>query len=453
MVYMVKRFVPSTFAPKRPKEIAVQRELAIPLRVRFEHTHILAGSGYGKTKAIEHLIVNDLKSDSRPSIVVIDSQGHMLKRIARLACFAPGRGGLTNELIIVDPTDVDHPPALNVFAIDRARLAGYGKRAQIEIVNGIIELYHYLFSSLLEADTTQRQKRVFSFCARLLVHAEGATIQTLREILEYHTTHYEQVRHELDSSTQEFFEKEITKRDYRKVRDEVLRRLWGIMEDPTLLAMFSARQNRVDFFQALNTRKIILINTAIGFLKGQRSSLLGRTFITLILQAVLERASLPERELIPTILYIDEASEYFDETITDFLRMARKYNTGILLAHQALDQCKSDGLKASIASNTSIKLAGGISDRDARALAPDMRCEPKFINEQRKTRTHTTFATYVRNVTPKAVTMTVPFNSLEREPQMTSREYQQLITNNRARVSGGTEPPGTPMAPPVTTKM
>ena len=43
-------------------------------------------------------------------------------------------------------------------------------------------------------------------------------------------------------------------------------------------------------------------------------------------------------------------------------------------------------LRSSVASNTSIKMAGGVSDRDARMLDADMRTTSEFIASMRKRR-------------------------------------------------------------------
>jgi hypothetical protein len=71
-------------------------------------------------------------------------------------------------------------------------------------------------------------------------------------------------------------------------------------------------------------------------------------------------------------------------------------------------------LPPSLMTNTSIKLAGGVSDRDARVIAPEMRTRPEFLSEMTKSRTSTEFAAFVRNVTPQALKMTVPFGTAER---------------------------------------
>ena len=178
----------------------------------------------------------------------------------------------------------------------------------------------------------------------------------------------------------------------------------------------------------------MLVNTAKDFLKAERSSFLGRLFIALTLQAALERAALPEDQRRPAFLYIDEAADYFDDNIDDLLTQARKYKLGVVFSHQYLGQL-APALHSSIASNTSIKFAGGISDRDARSIAPDMRTTPSFILEQHKLAAATQFAGYARNLTSSALSLTIPFGTLELQPTMSAAAYHQMEQDNRDRVS------------------
>ena len=423
--------------------------LPITQDIRFEHMHIDAGTGYGKTQLLQSRIVADLQQPPAhvPAMVIIDSKGAMLKKIARLACFDPDRGALADRLIIIDPTDIDHPPGLNIFDLNTTRISTYGKAAQEQILNSVIELYDYIFGVLLDADMTQKQRLVFRYLTRLMLAIPGATIHTLRDLLDPQTGNdlYQTHAGKLAAPIRAFFETEFLDKQYIGTRRQILRRLWGVLENATLEKMLSASHNRVDLFAALNSGCIVLVNTARDFLKDEKSSFLGRIFIALTLQAVFERAALPEHQRRPTFLYIDEASEYFDgkdTKIDDLLTQARQHRCGIILAHQYLDQLKSPALKASIAANTSIKIAGGVADEDARALAPNMRCKPEFIAQQTKTDRAATFAIYVRNVTPTAVTLTVPFGMLEGQPQMSEQAYARLIANNRARLSSpATIPP------------
>src|SRR5207302_10656911 len=112
----------------------------------------------------------------------------------------------------------------------------------------------------------------------------------------------------------------------------------------------------------------------------------------------------------------------FARNIDDLLNQARKYQLGVVFSHQYLDQL-APGLRSSIASNTSIKLAGGVSDRDARSVAPDMRTTPTFVLEQHKRDSSTQFACYIRNHTASALSLTIPFGTLEEQRTMSDYAF------------------------------
>ncbi|HEY7218336.1 MAG TPA: hypothetical protein VH985_08075, partial [Candidatus Binatia bacterium] len=285
---------------------------AIPRQSRFEHMHIVAGSGHGKTQTLQHLLLSDLTSEEPPALVIIDSQGDLIKKISHLELFEPDSGALEDRLIIIDPTDVEHPPALNIFDVGAERLRGYGTAAREQVLNGVIELYDYLFGSLLGSELTQKQSVIFRYLARLMLTIPGATILDLLNLMT-DAQPYAPYIQSLPSGARAFFESEFSDRSFAQTKKQIQRRLWGVLENPTFERMFTAPKNRMDMFDALNNGKIVLVNTANDFLKAERSSFLGRFFISLTLQAVLERAVIPEAQRRPAFLYIDEAAEYFDD--------------------------------------------------------------------------------------------------------------------------------------------
>src|SRR5512132_2884813 len=98
--------------------------LVFPLSARFEHTHIVGGSGHGKTQLLQQLILYDVErvKDGEASLIVIDSQGDMLGKIRSLASV----GKMAERLVILDPiVDIDHPPALNLFDLGLELLDRY----------------------------------------------------------------------------------------------------------------------------------------------------------------------------------------------------------------------------------------------------------------------------------------------------------------------------------------
>jgi Type IV secretion-system coupling protein DNA-binding domain len=398
---------------------------------RQEHMHIVGGSGHGKTQLLQHFILNDLQRDDPPALIVIDSQGDMLNKIQRLKLFTTT---LADKLVVIDPEDIEHPPALNMFDSTNTRLASYSVSHKEQIEAGVIELYNYIFASIA-AEMTSRQSTAFAFVTRLMLSVPGATIHTLRELMEDPARSLPQSKlaeyiQKLDATSQSYFENQFFTNRYADLRQQIARRLYGVLSVPSFDRMFSSKRNRLDMFEAIQGGKVVVVNTSKALLKTDASALFGRYMIALAIKAAFERVATQDRR--PAFLFIDEAAEYFDENIETLLSQARKFNLGVVIAHQHLDQL-STGLRSSVAANTSIKLAGGVSDKDARALAPDMRTTPEFITSMQKHSRSTEFASYVRNYTANAVRLTIPFGSLEGAPKMSPEEHSQLIARNRER--------------------
>jgi hypothetical protein len=442
------------YAPKKPPKLAKEsglpaHELAeqylgstplldfflapVPLKFsyedRFSHMHILGGSGAGKTTLLQNLILNDLAEDDPPSLVIVDSQGDLINKLSRLAVFDPEHGDLADRFVLITPKDIKHPPAINIFDVNQERLAQYDEAAKEQVVAGVIQTFDYLFSGLLGADLTAKQGVFFRFVARLMLAlpetmGRTATILDMLALMD-DPAPYEAAIASLPPIQRQFFQRDFASKTFAQTREQIRYRLNAILENPTLARLFTAPKTKLDFFDALNSGSIILIDTAKDFLKGS-SAHFGRLMISLVLQAVLERAAIPEHQRKPVFLIVDEAAAYFDSNIDDFLTEARKYKCGCVFAHQFLDQATSS-LRASLAANTAIKFAGGVSTGDARALAPDMRTTADFILSQ--PRLH--FAAYFRGTTQSAVSIPAEIGRVEAEPTMSADAYELLRVDNR----------------------
>ncbi|MBB4302824.1 uncharacterized protein (DUF2267 family) [Rhodobium orientis] len=405
-------------------------DFAIPTRSRFEHHHIVAGSGHGKTQTLQYLIAEDLKAVARGerSVIVLDSQGDLINTISRLKLFAPGEP-LHERIVVIDPTDVEWPVSLNLFDVGLERLDRYSQLDRERLTNSILELYDFVLGSLLAAEMTQKQSVIFRYVTRLMLYIPDATIHTLRELMEpkSEVTFAAHIA-KLHGTARHFFETEFPSKEFEQTRKQVLRRLWGILENRTFERMFSHPRSKLDLYAEMNAGKVILINTAKDLLKESGTEIFGRFFIALIAQAAQERATLPVRQRMPTIVYIDEAADYFDRNIGIILSQARKYNVGMVLAHQYLGQLDPK-LQEAFAANTAIKFAGGVSAKDARILAPMMGCEATLIEEQPKG----SFVASIRSVTKSAVPLRFPFGRMEAMERMSKEEARELRDAMRSR--------------------
>lgn len=414
----------------------VEIPFAIPDKYRMEHHFILAGTGHGKTVSMQYYITKDIERaiDGEISLIVMDSQGDLIEKVRRLE----GLNG--DNCIIIDPEDVEYPVSLNLFDVKTERLDNYSPLARERQLNGIIELYDYILGSLLSAEMTQKQSVLFRYVARLLLMVPNSTIHTMLDLFQDGALErYEEYIDQLDPVAQMFFRTEFTDREFNQTRRQVTRRLYGILENQAFTRMFSNPRSKLDLFAEMNAGKIILINTAKSLLKEEGTEIFGRFFLAMITQAAQEREELPEEDRKPCFVYVDEANDYgFDDKIDLILTQARKYRVGLTMATQYLDKI-TPRLQSAIASNTSIKFAGGTSHQDARRMAPDMRCDADFIEYQPTL----SFACYVRGLTPRAVPLKFEAGYMERMPKATSEELAELLNANRARYADhiGSKPP------------
>ena len=137
----------------------------IPEELRFEHTHMVAGSGHGKTQTLQYLIAKDLPdvAAGAKSVVVIDSQGDLIGNILRAKVLDP------EDIVLINPEDIAYPVSLNLFSVGQERLDAYSPLERERLTNSIIELYDFVLGSLLSAGMTAKQSVVFRYVTRLIV--------------------------------------------------------------------------------------------------------------------------------------------------------------------------------------------------------------------------------------------------------------------------------------------
>ncbi len=156
---------------------------SIPDKARFEHGWILAPQGTGKTQLIQFLVSEDLKRVERDeaSIVIMDSQGDLIKEVSRLKEFAKGEA-LHDKLVLLEP-DPDYPLALNIFDMGKERMNGYSNRDKEQLSNNSLDLgVPSVVSSITPPEESRKSESNDEREARELEEAE--LLEKLRKIEE-----------------------------------------------------------------------------------------------------------------------------------------------------------------------------------------------------------------------------------------------------------------------------
>jgi len=381
----------------------------IPLETRFSGHWIIAPPGRGKTTLLHAMFLEDAKRNA--SIIVLDSKGDLIGPLKDLAA-------IKDRLVLIEP-DPDFPLALNPLDIPKANVAH------------TISLLEYIFSALLEAKMTALQMTLFrSVLPALIEVVPNATLDTFRDVIENGIGRYKQHFEKLSPDKQEFFNRHFDSKTYSETRQQLVWRLQFLMTNPVIKQMFSAPKTKLDIGKEMDAGKIILIDNSKQRLGDEGSEFFGRFFVALVLAAAQQRAGRPEAEKLPCYFYIDECQNVIrrDEKISTILDECRSQKIAMIMAHQRTAQITNENVLDALA-NCAIRMAN--SDDEAKYLAPKLRCDAEFLH----TLPRGTFATYVRDLTPKAVALKIPHTDLSRLPKITASEQADIRNKMRAMFS------------------
>ena len=417
--------------------------LTVSHDLRHEHMAVFAGTGHGKSESILDFFVRSIERPNPGAHVLIDSHGGLIKEISRLPHFDPDNPhSLADRLLIVDTTDVEWTPSINMFDMSTSQLDSLSPRNREKVLTEVIDGVSFILSKLItETGTSHNMDAVLRFLAQFMLVIPDATIFTLRDLLRDPAPYMDHVAR-LDPVAQDFFLNEFfgERNIFKQSRDALRRRLMAVLAMPGFARLFGQPRNKLDLFTTLNNGGIVLIRNDLDFLQEETSAIVGRFFIAMTYKAALERLEIDEHDRMPTTLWLDEAAPYFDDNIENFLVNARKMKLGLCFATQYVKRLP-DQLRTSVMTNTTIKLAGGGSWDDCMLLAHDMDTTPEYLRAIKKdnqdTPRFTRFAASVKNVTASAMTLTVPIalnNIVRRYTPLSDEQYQRLIDASRKRL-------------------
>lgn len=322
----------------------------LPPKARFEHQWIVGGTGTGKTTFISAMLMDDLArvAAGEASVFVMDSQNELIPSLANLKIFAPGQP-LHGKLVYLEP-DPDYPLALNIFDVDKERMATLSSRDRALLESGAMWMVQFFLSSLVKAEPSPHQDIFLNYTIPALMAIPNATIFDFKNLLEPAKvkggpTGYDRYKKhfgKLRPDAQQWLAERMHSTELAVTRNAIRARLDGFTSRGLFHDMFTHPRNKLDLFTELQSSKVILVNTMKGFLKSDTEAF-GRYFIARLLQAMEERMFVSKGERLPVFAYIDEATDYIaeEENVAELIDKARKQNVALILAHQRLEQIRS----------------------------------------------------------------------------------------------------------------
>ncbi|MBL8211740.1 MAG: helix-turn-helix domain-containing protein, partial [Bryobacterales bacterium] len=202
-----------------------------------------------------------------------------------------------------------------------------------------------------------------------LESTDGGTISDLRRFLVdagYRRNFLETVA---DEQVVYYWEKEFPLLS-GKPQGPILTRLDTFLRPKVIRHMVSQKNDRLDFAGIMNGQKILLAKLSQGLIGEENSYLLGTLLVAKINQMAMSRQSMAASERKPFFLYIDEFHNFVTPSLAAILAGARKYNLGLILAHQELNQLsnRDSDVASAVIANPYTRVCFRLGDYDARKL-------------------------------------------------------------------------------------
>ena len=321
--YEPKRDIPEVYFKNSPFAPLLALQVPLPLydKTRFEHHHVLGRRGNGKSTFLSHMINHDIRQVPDVSVMVIDSQHRLIDSFARLPNVEP---------ILIGPSA---PIPLNPF--------------KLGTTSDVVEILTYAFGSLFEADMTALQTGPTQYIIQAVAQDPNANLDTLVDFILSPKSH---LIEQADQNTQTYF-RHFYKDLPKNTRSGIVQRIMTFRANAALDRMLNAPTNELDLPALLQKGRVILIDTDQKEMSPEGTHAFGKLFIALLHLAMRKRSDLPEEQLKPAFVFIDELADYVppdrdDKYFRQLLDQSRKQRIGLTLAHQRSDQVHWLVLKA-----------------------------------------------------------------------------------------------------------
>jgi hypothetical protein len=328
---------------------------------RTRHLHLIGSSGSGKSTMLLSMIRQDLVQGR--GVCVIDPHGDLIDAVT-----ANVPEDRLDDVILFDPSDEDHPVGFNILQA----------RSLLEknlLSSDLVSTFRRMSTSWGDVMDSVLANAILAF----LESSRGGTLFDLRRFLVEKAYREEHLKSVTDDGVVYFWENEFPLIG-GKPQASILIRLDAFLRQSLIRNIVCQTENKLDFRGIMDERKILLVKLSQGLIGEENAYLLGTMLVSRLYQSALSRQDSEER---PHFwLYLDEFHHFITPSMERILAGTRKYNLGLILAHQEFRQMQSRSQEVAssvlsncytrvcfrLGDNDAEKFAGGFSFFDARAL-------------------------------------------------------------------------------------
>lgn len=335
------------------------RPIQISAQAGKKHTVFLGSTGCGKTTAMSHLILSDIKSKFH-SVVVVDAKGQ-----------------LTHELLERIPDEHDEnivvisPTAKRVVGINPFELTKHGIEPEV-IADYLLELFKGLYPEHFGIYSLDILSHSFLTLARI----PNTSLVMLPSLLTNQSFRNKLLRELKDpiglESFWNWFEL-LSEAQRHQMLNPILNKFRQFLLRPQLRAMLGQTNPNFSLAEIFKSRKIVLIPLNKSVIGSESAKLIGSLITSMLWMLILRQSSVEPNKRQSVFIYIDETPSFLgipNSNLDEALSQSRQFNVGWNIGFQHLAQM-SPHLKSGIESNVANKIVFGLNLDEAREMAKD----------------------------------------------------------------------------------
>ncbi|MCK5027259.1 MAG: type IV secretion system DNA-binding domain-containing protein [Candidatus Pacebacteria bacterium] len=338
----------------------------IKAKDRSKHVYVIGKTGMGKSTLLENMAVQDIKEGN--GMCFVDPHG---KTADLLLEYIPEERH--NDVVYFAPFDMENPISFNIMED-----VGYDKRHLV--ANGLMSAFKKIWAD----QWSSRMEYILNNVILALLEYPDSTLLGINRMLTDNAYRKKVVDNITDPSTKSFWVDEFAKYTDRYTKEAtpaIQNKVGQFTANPLIRNIIGQPKSSFDFREAMDKKKIVIINLSKGRIGEGNALLLGSMLITKLYLSAMSRADLDDNQLqkVPNFyLFVDEFQSFANESFADILSEARKYKLNLTIAHQYIEQMPEE-VRAAVFGNVGTMVTFRVGAYDAEVLEKEF--APKFYSD------------------------------------------------------------------------
>lgn len=389
---------------------------------RTRHMYIIGKTGMGKSTLLENMLIQDIQNGE--GVCFIDPHGSSAEMLLQ---HIPEHR--IKDVVYFAPHDMEFPIALNV-------LEQVDENQRHLVANGLMAAFKKIFG---EDKFSDRIQYILNNIMLALLENEGQTLLGVNRMLSDANYRKFIVSNVKDPSVKAFWNEEFVRAGEKYAQEAapgIQNKIGQFISNPLIRNIIGQKKTSFDLRDIMDNKKILICNFSIGRMGEGNVNLLGNLMITKIYIAAMSRANLGAeamKKAAPFYFYVDEFQNFVNESFAQILSQARKYNLGLIVAHQFIEQMTEE-VEAAVFGNVGTMILFRVGAEDAERFEKEF--APQFTMDD------------IVNLSARQIYLRLSIDGVGSKPFSATtlppmppigHDYTQIIVNNSREINAKTK--------------